>query len=122
MDMPYLPYFIFHWHLDCFFFWAVVNTAAANIHVQVSLGSFSSVWGGIVGRMVTSFNLLRKGCTVLLTLLYVPNCSVLNSDFFILPSFTKGIFVDQEILCKQFFLFIVEDANPLLSYMHYFLT
>ena len=78
MDTPYLPYFIFHWHLDCFFFGVVVNTAAMNIHVQASVRSFGSLWGGIGGHMVTSFNLLRKGCTILLTLFYVPNCSVLK--------------------------------------------
>ena len=78
MDTPYLPYFIFHWHLDCFFFGVVANTAAMNIHVQASVRSFGSLWGGIGGHMVTLFNLLRKGCTILLTLFYVPNCSVLK--------------------------------------------
>ena len=78
MDMLYLPYFIFHWHLDYLFFWAVVNTAAVNIHVQASVRSLSSLRGGIVGHMVTSFNLLRTGCSILLALLCVPNCSVLK--------------------------------------------
>lgn len=78
MDTPYLPYFIFHWHLDYLFFWAVVNTAAVNIHVQASGRSLSSLRGGIVGHMVTSFNLLRTGCSILLALLCVPNCSVLK--------------------------------------------
>ena len=40
--------------------------------------AFQFSLGGIVGHMVTSFNLLRKGCSILLALLCVPNCSVLK--------------------------------------------
>ena len=49
MDTPYLPYFIFHWHLDYLFFGAVVKTAAVNIRVQASVRRFSSLWVGLWG-------------------------------------------------------------------------